>query len=476
MAEQTMSGPLVVVCDRDFESSGLAGLSAFFIQYQFVSDYPRDGFAAWSVSHTGDGAVFDVADDCRVLSAAFRQQALNRIFAHSLLTVRPRLAVIVGLTGCTGDLPRVASMMDVPTVLLLDEPASAPAALDAATLGWLQDAVGRCHQVLDMTGGAVHWPEQWGAVPVAGIVDAMRVVSGVLQDRPPPTYRFDYSTYEFCQRDHPLLVAMQAPDVAHFAGCETVLDLGCGAGIFLDCLRKQGITGLGVERDPRIAEYGRGMGLDIITDDALKFLARDTRQFDGIYCSHFVEHLPFDMLQGLFEGLADRLRPGGVLVLVFPDPESIRSQLLGFWRDPEHVRFYHPELVTALANSVGLELDWSSHQAQPHKVVSFAEQPPAVAPFETTTSPAPLHSEPAGLVEKLLYSLGFVHRRQLERLQAAVQSSLEALHQAGQEQVQALSTLEKRTDTLWDVNLTWAWSDNATMRLKKRASHAGEQA
>lgn len=476
MADQTMTGSLVVVCGRDFERDRLAGLSAFFIQYRFVSDYPRDGFAAWSVGISGDEALVDVADDCRALSATFRQQALNRIFAHSLLTVRPRLAVIVGLTGCTGDLPRVASLMDVPTVLLLDEPDKDPSAHDATTLGWLQDAVARCDRVVDLTGGKHGWPGQWGAVPVGGVGAAMDLIASAMQDRPPPGYRFDYSTYEFCQRDHPLLAAMQAPDVAHFAGCGTVLDLGCGAGIFLDCLRKHGITGLGVERDPRIAEYGRGMGLDIITDDVLQFLARDTRQFDGIYCSHFVEHLPFDRLQVLFERLADRLRPGGVLVLVFPDPESIRSQLLGFWRDPEHVRFYHPELVTALANSVGLELDWSSHQAQPHKVVSFPEQPPPVVPLKTPTPAASLHPEPAGLVEKLLYRLGFVHRRQLERLEAAVQSSLQALQQASQEQVRALSTLEKRTDTLWDVNLTWAWSDNATMRLKKRASHAGERA
>ena len=470
MADQAIAGPLVVVCGGDFERDTLDGLPAFFIQYQFISDYPRDGFAAWSVSQAVDSESVDVADDCRVLSAGYRQQALNRIFADTLLRVRPRLAVIVGLTGCTGDLPRVASMMDVPTVLLLDDRATAPAALDATTLGWLEDAVGRCDQVIDLTGGTHGWPGHWRALPVRGIGEAMTVVSSAVRDKSPPAYRFDYSTYEFCQRDHPLLVAMQAPDVAHFAGCETVLDLGCGAGIFLDCLRAQGITGLGVERDPRIAEYGRGMGLDIITDDALKFLARDTRQFDGIYCSHFVEHLPFDMLQVLFEGLADRLRPGGVLVLVFPDPESIRSQLLGFWRDPEHVRFYHPDLVTALANSVGLELEWSSHQAQPHKVVSFPQQPPPVAPFETPVSAVPLRSEPAGLVEKLLYRLGFVHRRQLERLEDTVRTSLEALHQACQAQGQALSTLEQRTENLWDVNLTWAWSDNATMRLKKRAS------
>jgi hypothetical protein len=54
--------------------------------------------------------------------------------------------------------------------------------------------------------------------------------------------------------------------------------------------------------------------------------------------------------------LVRAVEPGGTVVLVFPDPESIRSQLLGFWRDPEHVRFYHPDLIELMARAHGLGL------------------------------------------------------------------------------------------------------------------------
>jgi len=237
---------------------------------------------------------------------------------------------------------------------------------------------------------------------------------------------------------------MRAGEVRHFAGCRRVLDLGCGAGIFLQLLAEAGIAASGVERDPVIAAYGRGMGCDITTADALDYLQRAGEHaaslaFDGVYCSHFVEHLPVDVVQTLLARLARLLPPDGTLVLAFPDPESIRSQLLGFWRDPEHVRFYHPELVATLASAHGFDLEWSSYHEQPHEVVPFA-----------------------------LATLGLVpareHRqlaRRIDRLQAALDVTLD-------QQRRAIAALTDRTDQLWAVNRTWAWNDNAVLKLRKR--------
>jgi hypothetical protein len=43
-----------------------------------------------------------------------------------------------------------------------------------------------------------------------------------------------------------------------------------------------------------------------------------------------------------------------VFVAVFPNPESVRMQLSGFWKDPEHVRFYHADLIGAVCAHYGL--------------------------------------------------------------------------------------------------------------------------
>ncbi|MCV6627387.1 MAG: class I SAM-dependent methyltransferase [Cellvibrionaceae bacterium] len=281
---------------------------------------------------------------------------------------------------------------------------------------------------------------------------------------------FDYASYEFCQRDHSLLCKMQEIECHHFAGCERVLDLGCGAGIFLQLLAEQGIDAVGVERDAKLVAYGREMGLAITEADALDFLRNNEQQFDGIYCSHFIEHLPFSALQELIELLSRCLAPGGRLLLSFPDPESIRSQLLGFWRDPEHVRYYHPELVQTLAAAEGLKLDWSSYQQQPHNVAPFQVEPQALPEnlqrVRSAGQDQPRNDnkdEPKRMVQKIAAMLGLATRAEL----TATYSRLAALEQDLAQQYRYNQALEERTEALWQVNQTWAWNDNATLRFTK---------
>ncbi len=52
-------------------------------------------------------------------------------------------------------------------------------------------------------------------------------------------------------------------------------------------------------------------------------------------------------------------------------------------------------------------------------------------------------------------------QQNLEQWSADVQKVLE-------QQRLVNGQLRQRTDSLWDVNKTWAWNDNATLRLRKR--------
>jgi len=280
--------------------------------------------------------------------------------------------------------------------------------------------------------------------------------------------QYDYSLYEFCQRDHPLLLRMQRGDTKHFSECTNVLDVACGVGIFLDCLRQEGIAAEGVERDSRVAKYAMGMGLSVTVGDAQDFLDQSAIEFDGIYCSHFIEHLPVEAVQRILQLMANRLAQGGVLVLVFPDPESIRSQLLGFWRDPEHVRFYHPELIALMAATVGFELEWSSYSEQPHRVVPFSPAPPSPVP---RIAPPNLSIErpvsTGGVFERLLQTLGLATESRLRRLEAQLMGWSRELLDYSRQSIQADMLLEERTTTLWDINQTWCWNDNVTLKFRK---------
>lgn len=457
--------PLLAVAPVGWDGAELSAWSYYSLSFRFVDCLPVGGLVARRTGYSEQGETVDVHKQCEAFNGGFSQHALNRLFAQALRRCRPSVVVIIGLFGCTVDLPRVAGMLGIPVLLVVDEHSQQPGILEAETLRWIQASLSACVHIYSSRSA---WSVDGVLLPPVIDIGSLGDDLALLTQRAQPEYLYDYSIYEFCERDQPLLVSMQRGDVRHFDGCSRVLDLACGAGIFLDCLRRSGIPARGVERNPKVAQYGREMGLDIVTEDALTYLEHAETGFDGIYCSHFVEHLTVQAVQQTLELIAKRLVSGGVLVLVFPDPESIRTQLLGFWRDPEHVRFYHPDLIVSMASTVGLELAWSSYIEQPHQIVPFAAAPPPITKaerFPRLLRPASTFGD--SLVDRVLRKFGLVSERRLRNLEERLLQWSDALEQHANALVETGNLLEKRTDDLWNVNLTWAWSDNVTLRFRK---------
>lgn len=279
----------------------------------------------------------------------------------------------------------------------------------------------------------------------------------------------DYAAYEFGLRDQGLLEHIQMPHVGHFKGCSRVLDVACGPGIFLQLLGEAGVAAEGVERNAAAVRYARGLGLQVHEADALSFLASGADDYDGLYCSHFIEHLPAEDAERLIRFAARRLRPGGVMVFAFPNPESIRSQLLGFWRDPEHVRFYHPEWVALVARSAGLEV---LSGGQGHAVPAFDPEPPPVPGTQSLPPmrlPTPVLSDGRGrrAWRWLLRRLGICSGRDASARLDALEARVAWLTACLEGQQAGLGALQVGMDRLWSVNRTWAWDDNACLVLRR---------
>jgi O-antigen chain-terminating methyltransferase len=393
-----------------------------------------------------------IDENCRPLKPHFSQQALNYPVAKRLTRGGYRSLLISGVSGATIDLVNVANLLGLTVcIFLTEQDIKNLSAAQAQHQKWVTFCLQQCASIFVPEGLAV---EAQGLA----VSSLLSTVAETSQLTIPKTHQarrewFDYTVYELILRDHPLLSRMQRPYARHFLECESVLDVGCGAGIFLDVLKSEGVSATGVERNQDLVAQGQSMGLNIVCDDALDYLAANNEQFDGVYCSHFVEHLPVDAVETLLKSLASTVVPGGIVVLVFPDPESIRSQLLGFWRDPEHVRFYHPELVQTMALAYGLDCEWSSYDEAPHEVASFSVDPP-----EWALSAAPAPKKPK-LWQKLLRRLGVATRFDL----ASTAAELDRLRQAN-------ALLRERTEQLWAVNRTWAWEDNVVLKLRKRGA------
>lgn len=177
---------------------------------------------------------------------------------------------------------------------------------------------------------------------------------------------FRYSDYESRLMDSEYIRMLQRQRVRFFKNCKKALDMACGPGVFLELLKEAGIEAVGVDRDEEIVTKARLKKLNVIQADIFEYLEKTDEGYDGIFCSHFLEHLPFDRVVRLVELVSKRLDPGGVLVIVLPNPGSIRLHLFGFWRDPEHVRFYTGSLVASVCQHYGLEVEYSSEEETPN--------------------------------------------------------------------------------------------------------------
>lgn len=340
------------------------------------------------------------------IRATYGPHAITRLFVDRLLEHPFDAVEVRGLNTASAELLRCAHALGLPTQLTC--PASAPAAADADAARWLR---------------------------------GLHSIEPVHQAAP---LRWDYGLYSLGMRDHSLLQRMNERVLPHLSGCTEVIDVGCGTGVLLDQLRRTGVAATGIERDAVCVRYARSLGLDVMSGDAIEGLARRPGGYDALVCSHFVEHLDIEGVKTLLARMAGALRPGGVAVLVFPDPESIRSQLLGFWRDPEHVRFYHPDLIATLARVEGLACEYSS----------IHEDGRAVGPFSMSPPPAPAReaARPPSWLQRVALRLGWATRRELQALQTQVEHQSELIAQ------------------LWRANQTWAWEDNALLRLRKRSA------
>lgn len=192
---------------------------------------------------------------------------------------------------------------------------------------------------------------------------------------------FRYSDYESRLVDREYIRLLQKPRVRFFKGCRKVLDIACGSGVFLELLKEEGIEGIGVDRDEGIVRKAILKGLNVVQEDIFHFLKNVKDSYDGIFCSHFLEHLDFERVKELIGLISERLEGEGNLVIVTPNPASIRLHLFGFWRDPEHVRFYSGTLLQAICEHYHFKVLYSNEEETPHRL-----EIPRIEPLPTAHS------------------------------------------------------------------------------------------
>lgn len=163
------------------------------------------------------------------------------------------------------------------------------------------------------------------------------------------------SLYEF-GGDEAAVRKIQSRFVQFFRHAAPVLDVGCGRGVFLDLLRSAGIEAVGIDHSQESVDACRKRGFFIEQQEARGYLAASEGRFGGIFCSHVIEHMGYDDAMSFLVLCHRALRPGGILLLVTPNPEDLTIISNIFWLDPTHVRPYPRLLLESMLAANGFKV------------------------------------------------------------------------------------------------------------------------
>ena len=144
---------------------------------------------------------------------------------------------------------------------------------------------------------------------------------------------------------------------------KSALDVGCGAGLLAEPLARLGAKVTAIDAAPQLIEVAKehaaGQGLDIdYRHSAVEDLSG---QFDLVTSMEVIEHVADP--QAFLRSLADRLAPGGLLILSTPN-RTAKSRLLmitiaeGLGQIPkgthDHGKFITPDEIKAMMAAAGL--------------------------------------------------------------------------------------------------------------------------
>lgn len=153
-----------------------------------------------------------------------------------------------------------------------------------------------------------------------------------------------------------------------------VLDVGCGAGAFLDGMTDNGWAGFGIEPSSSAAAAASAKGHTVVCQSVLEPIGEtlSQHQFDVILMSHALEHVhsPTHALARL----RPLLRPeSGHLIIEVPNVESLLTYWFGelglAFDTPRHLYMFSPDTLRRLLEKSGFEVRSMRHIARPVQFV-----------------------------------------------------------------------------------------------------------
>ncbi len=164
---------------------------------------------------------------------------------------------------------------------------------------------------------------------------------------------------------------------------DTVLDLGCGYGEFINTIRCGQKLAMDLNPDaPRFL----AAGVRFLQQDCSTHWQCDNDSLDVVFTSNFFEHLPSkSALKLTLEEAFRCLKPGGKLIAMGPNIRFIPGEYWDFW--DHHLALSDRSLVEGLENS-GFTIAKNHDRFLPYTMVNKREQPLFLLSLYLKLSPA----------------------------------------------------------------------------------------
>lgn len=104
---------------------------------------------------------------------------------------------------------------------------------------------------------------------------------------------------------------------AFFNANKSVLEIGCGSGLFMEKLQQKSIICTGLELNEEAVIEGRKKGLNILKEDVIQHSQENISRYDVVYCFQVLEHIT--KVHNFIQACLDALKVGGKFIVGVPN-------------------------------------------------------------------------------------------------------------------------------------------------------------
>jgi len=158
--------------------------------------------------------------------------------------------------------------------------------------------------------------------------------------------------------DESEIKARQQIYIDHFLeSTKPIFEIGPGRGELLESFKTNNITSFGMDLDMAMVKSCKEKGLSVEYGDAIAHLQTlEDNSLGGLIALQVVEHLTQDQLATLFKLASKKVIKSGKIIFETINPQSILALSSNYFRDPTHVFPQHPDTLSFLAKTCGLDV------------------------------------------------------------------------------------------------------------------------